>query len=586
MIHTRLPISGAVFAIAGAILVASLLAPCIARAGGYNDSGYNYTLDGDSGVPGGNSGLYVRDPQVGTHIRSYQGPHGGYTTTTNKCQDCHAVHLASGAFMLMRSDTRENACDFCHAGGGGSAINIQMDNSYDADGLVASNSDGQGTGHTIGYRGLSPLDIKPAYWDTMGMVCFDCHTPHGASQRVLTTFANPGRRLGGTSVSAVYAGDTLLVTSLDPAGIELSTYAGGTGAFWGPAVGEGNLVSVEDGVVTEHAIFPTGRFLLLANPHTTPNEFAEDTVTGTDPGSPTQLGHNKIAIDWDDPLGPTDSSDTGEQDATHGGDYFGSVGLLTVSEFCTDCHDGAGGASTQSATVWQRTGDDGLGGAYVTAYSHDSQPRGYLRQMILEPGGTAHNPDGTDDNYGPNCRQCHIGGSSCDQCHGLDSTGAPTSAYQAFRPVSALDTPPAASGLTPYWAQATIQKSAVAGLSSLCIDGGFSWPHRTLGRNLLGDELFGVDFDGSPINAGDIRMDPGTMVAGYLDDQPYASEPATDTWKLFDDASHSIVGQPAENMDSACITCHGDATYWNGDDPAYRVTVPGLGWELTLKGLP
>lgn len=568
------------------VVACGLAMPAVAHASGYNNSGYNYTLDGDSGEPDGNAGYYVRDPQTGSQVRAFQGPHGGYTTTTNKCQDCHAVHIASGAFMLMRSDRRENACDFCHGGGGGSAINIQMDNAYDAERLVASNTDGQGTGHTVGYSGLSPLDIKPAYWDTQGLVCFDCHTPHGASTRVLTTFANPGSRLGGSRVSAVYAGTTLLEEAADPSGIELATYNAGTGAYWGPSVDEGNLVSVANGAVTSHPIFPTGSFLLIADPHPTSIEIAEDTVTGNDAGSPTQLGFNKIAIDWADPLGPADSTNTGAQDAANGGDFFGSTGLLSVSEFCTDCHDGAGGASTQRATVWRRTGVGGFGGEYVAAYSHDSQPRGYSRQMLLEPGGSPHNPDGTDDNFGPTCRECHTGASSCDQCHGLDADGNPGPAYQAYLPTSPTDTPSPADGVSPYWAQAAVSRSAVAGLSGQCVDGGFSWPHRTLGINMLGDELYGVDFDGTPVAAGDVRMDPNTLLSGYLNGIAYASEPETDTWKVFADDTPSIAGAPAENLDSACITCHGDATYYNGDDSSYHMVSPGEGWELTLKGLP
>lgn len=579
-------LAAAFISVAALALVVGLFVPDTGLAAGYNDSGYNFTIDGDSGVWDGNSGTYVREPQVPDHIRSYQGPHGGYTTTTNKCKDCHAVHMASGSFMLMRSDTRQNACDFCHSGGGGSALNIQMDNAYDAEGLIPSNSDGQGTGHTMGYQGLSPLDVKPAYWDTLGVACFDCHSPHGASERVLTTFADPGRRTGSSRVWAVYSGTALLETSADPAGIELATYAGGSGSYWGVSVDAGNIASVANGAVTSHPIFPSGRFLLLRDPHPTSFELEADTVTGSNPGSDTQLGYNKIAIDWETPLGPADSDDTGAQDASTGGDYFGSVGMLSVSEFCTDCHDGAGGASTQSATVWKRDGSDGLGGAYTTAYSHDSQPRSYQRQMVLNPGGTAHNPDGTDDNFGPTCRECHIGGSSCDQCHGLDELGNPNSAYQAYTPVSVTDSPPPQDGRSPYWAQASISKSAVAGLSAQCIDGGFSWPHRTLGTNMLGDELYGVDFDGNPIDAGEPRMDPDTLVAGFLGDQPYATEPTSDSWKPFADGSPGIAGEDAENLDAACITCHGDATYWNGDDPAYKITTPGAGWELTLKGLP
>ncbi len=53
--------------------------------------------------------------------------------------------------------------------------------------------------------------------------------------------------------------------------------------------------------------------------------------------------------------------------------------------------------------------------------------------MYLSAGGTEGNPgdpaDGTDDNYGPNCRNCHIGASSCDQCHGVDGSGVARDAF-------------------------------------------------------------------------------------------------------------------------------------------------------------
>lgn len=43
-------------------------------------------------------------------------PHGGYSTTSNKCKTCHAVHRASGAFALMRVDNPDDACSYCHIG--------------------------------------------------------------------------------------------------------------------------------------------------------------------------------------------------------------------------------------------------------------------------------------------------------------------------------------------------------------------------------------------------------------------------------------------------------------------------------------
>ena len=56
-----------------------------------------------------------------------------YSGGVVSCKDCHAVHLAIGAFMLTRVDDRFQVCDYCHTGGGGSKTNIQMDNAYDAE---------------------------------------------------------------------------------------------------------------------------------------------------------------------------------------------------------------------------------------------------------------------------------------------------------------------------------------------------------------------------------------------------------------------------------------------------------------------
>jgi hypothetical protein len=57
-----------------------------------------------------------------------------------------------------------------------------------------------------------------------------------------------------------------------------------------------------------------------------------------------------------------------------------------------------------------------------------------------------------------------------------------------------------------------------------------------------------------------------------------------------------IAGKNAENMDSVCIDCHGDATQYNPDalvDRTYLFGANGpldsqrvTGWELLLKGLP
>ncbi len=324
----------------------------------------------------------------------FSGPHGGYTTTTNKCQDCHSTHYAAGSFMLLRANSREAACDYCHGGGGGSTINIMMDNDYRTGtydmaqaSAVPTETMGYGTGHTLGYKGPAPADIDPAFQDAQGFSCFDCHTPHGNSERVLTTFSNPGRAFVGPGQqgrpSTVTTGTWPIVQGF---GKDLNNNGLLDDNEWGIDRDYGNFVwdrnsSVGAFAFTYRPIWPTGRFLLLKNPHA--ESVADTVVAGLDETA--TAGVNKYKIDWDEPLGPADGNYGGYQDNDNdnafpfapasGTSPTGTGGFLSVSEFCTDCHDGTAGASTQKAVVWQPNASDTTTGTYVVAYSHDAQPR-------------------------------------------------------------------------------------------------------------------------------------------------------------------------------------------------------------------
>lgn len=213
--------------------------------------------------------------------------------------------------------------------------------------------------------------------------------------------------------------------------------------------------------------------------------------------------------------------------------------------------------------------------------------------------------DGRDDNEGPHCRNCHTGANNCYVCHSDDN---PLAVYGTGSNVSAAytaTTTASVANMTNYASQSFIRQSAVTGVGTQCLDGGFSFPHRTLGANMLKDELFGIDFDGTPIAAGVVRSantgslvanaNPGEMFEYWTDEDRNATSiiPAVRT----DDPE--IEGVAAENMDSVCIDCHGDGTYWNGDNAALQKTTVVsplplgtygsgtlMGWELLLKGLP
>ena len=78
-------------------------------------------------------------------VGDYDNPHGGYDTSTNKCKVCHAVHRAEGAYYLLRADSQDDACDYCHIGGSAHSSLVVYDN-----GKYTEN------GHTIGASAAIP----------------------------------------------------------------------------------------------------------------------------------------------------------------------------------------------------------------------------------------------------------------------------------------------------------------------------------------------------------------------------------------------------------------------------------------------
>ena len=400
--NNQLPIGGNHIvkrALIVSIAVVALLALCAvpAFAEGYNNGSWNFTSLENSATYAANAGIYVRTPHAGaTQVASFAGPHGGYTTTTNKCQDCHSTHYATGSYMLLRNNSRETACDFCHTGGGGSTTNIQMDNQYSATSLIPTATMGFGTGHTLGYAGMAPADIEPAFQDAGGLACFDCHSPHGNSARILGTFADPGRPIAANdTVQNVYrmndAWGTVALAgpiSMQTAATTLGTVAG---MLWGISPTTGNIIiykakTVAEGgtgamAVQNKPVWPAGRFLLLKSPDV--NDGSDTRTAGVGVQANSSTG-NKLAISWDDPIGPADGAYGGNDAARSANPAWNNSaatnhpwpkGLNAESEVCADCHDGTAGLSNQAAKVWKPDPSDSTDGTYMVAYSHDAQPR-------------------------------------------------------------------------------------------------------------------------------------------------------------------------------------------------------------------
>ncbi|MDP2210802.1 MAG: hypothetical protein Q8J63_03565 [Candidatus Aquicultor sp.] len=120
------------------------------------------------------------------------GPHGQYTSASNRCKDCHAGHRALGMYRLTRADIRGDACNFCHGISGAAAKTVILD----ANGHGISDDE-------IGKPVIAPDDTDPAYIVSSTMWgCLECHSVHDnqsitpagySSNKLLKSDPNPGK---------------------------------------------------------------------------------------------------------------------------------------------------------------------------------------------------------------------------------------------------------------------------------------------------------------------------------------------------------------------------------------------------------
>jgi len=145
-------------------------------------------------------------------------PHGGYSSSTNFCMQCHDVHAAAGDYALMANASVTATCATCHSiyggvtaqpAGGPDPTAPPVSAATNALGTVSSRSAYDNTSpaaeHTIGvsaiptvgpvtqsdwayswsYMGLPTADATTAAGPgtaaelTGGLYCATCHTPHG-----------------------------------------------------------------------------------------------------------------------------------------------------------------------------------------------------------------------------------------------------------------------------------------------------------------------------------------------------------------------------------------------------------------------
>lgn len=151
-------------------------------------------------------------------------PHGGFSSSTDACLQCHDIHEAAGDYVLMRQSTVTAVCGTCHTlyqtaptgafnpgytgteagtAAGAAAYKVAAGSALTHEGhrlglgsgtyTFADGASGTGSyipGGTdaltaIAYLSYPTTDSALEYTATNGMSCASCHAPHGTYGNVV-----------------------------------------------------------------------------------------------------------------------------------------------------------------------------------------------------------------------------------------------------------------------------------------------------------------------------------------------------------------------------------------------------------------
>ena len=357
----------------------------------------------------------------------YSNPHGGYDTSTNKCKACHAVHRAEGTYYLLRADSQDDACTYCHIGGAaksnavvysGNPAGIDTPNGHTmgAGSRIPGSTESMSTsavtvnGETVLVRnyvdakkqlyrtvafGRSPAshpDIEGSTVIAFGKVgptplsCSNCHQVHNALSQIWQPPAQNPTDRGQTLVAGGIASDGKVV---GPDGRRqngfklLRRFPGAT--TWNDA---GRLTSSSSGY---------GSTTMAKVPESTLTMNVNYSTTRSGAATYTDLGVNWRQPDW---TLSANMQNLDNDSTTHTAGVFnrsGNEALVSeyaMSVWCADCHNLNIGAPGQ----WAGTTELG------TAKMHGDRTHPVPASRTFQ------------------CYSCHrsglgTGGTSCERCH-------------------------------------------------------------------------------------------------------------------------------------------------------------------------
>ena len=181
---------------------------------------------------------------------SATNPHGGYTTNTAACAQCHKTHTASSryliAFTLPAGTQNEiyRTCTYCHSYGGSSHYDEVDGQIIDGSNLWATSAGGFQSMPAIEgantYTTTATVTSKHkadepsgtlitipggSSWGGILLSCVKCHDPHGTpNARLLMPYVIVYVNGGWLPVSTTPAGQTISMTIGNPTSNETATY--------------------------------------------------------------------------------------------------------------------------------------------------------------------------------------------------------------------------------------------------------------------------------------------------------------------------------------------------------------------------
>jgi len=223
------------------------------------------------------------------------GPHGGYTTTSTKCVECHTVHQApaSGVLLLPYATVSDN-CMVCHDGTAGMGVygaiearglTVGASHSIDATNVVPGGDVATGGSATGSFGGVDGY-----------LSCGDCHSPHAAS--VVATFSGERVRFHASDLNWLPSWSTDKLLKQLPTGAATSTPVYGSDWCLGCHKGRGNGGATHnhpvDSLATTAGAFYYDNVAIVKNDTSLETTFGTMGLLGATPGNlPSAIWHNR-----------------------------------------------------------------------------------------------------------------------------------------------------------------------------------------------------------------------------------------------------------------------------------------------------